>query len=478
MEFKLRRDWVEGRSIVDEREDGESGQVEWRGRDPAGQGDAFLIRIGKDASRLVRGTEDDAREALVELRTELKGGIYQPVRVLRLDTFLRQTYLPWKRKSVAGKTYMEYERLVSDRLIPSLGHHRLDSLHEDTIQEWVDGMIADGLSPKSLRNYFSIFRAALGRAVVLGMIRTNPAAGVVLNTSPDEAREVDPHTYGLDGDDETGGRSTVQAWTAAETQDFADQADPDDEMARWGLVAVRGGFRPGEQCALRWPDCDLETGIVTVCATIAERDHDTRREIDPRTGKAKGRWFYKSGGKRDKAEKRQKQKVSGREIVLPPDAVAMLLRQRASVQDLLEKGKVTVDEALFVFPSRGRGKNPFNNPSNIKDRWRKFLIGRKDRKNQNGLPGIRYITPYELRHTHATDLLRHEWPLFQVAKRLGTSTLMIERHYGHLLPDVQERRISEMTPLPGLTNPQDAMEAVGSENAAGVERSQSDEEVA
>ena len=45
------------------------------------------------------------------------------------------------------------------------------------------------------------------------------------------------------------------------------------------------------------------------------------------------------------------------------------------------------------------------------------------------------VSAYTLRHTAATWLLKKGVPIWEVAKFLGTSPAMIERHYGHHAPD-------------------------------------------
>lgn len=66
-----------------------------------------------------------------------------------------------------------------------------------------------------------------------------------------------------------------------------------------------------------------------------------------------------------------------------------------------------------------------------KDAW-KYPI--KDAVKAAGLPLA--TTAYALRHSTITDLVAvHKLPTLTVAQLSGTSVLMIERHYGHLLQD-------------------------------------------
>jgi hypothetical protein len=46
--------------------------------------------------------------------------------------------------------------------------------------------------------------------------------------------------------------------------------------------------------------------------------------------------------------------------------------------------------------------------------------------------------PYALRHTFATEALAAGVSIFQLARLMGASTEMIDRHYGHLVPDSED----------------------------------------
>jgi hypothetical protein len=54
------------------------------------------------------------------------------------------------------------------------------------------------------------------------------------------------------------------------------------------------------------------------------------------------------------------------------------------------------------------------------------------------LPGTR---PYDLRHSFATFALRAGISTFELSRYMGTSLLMIDRHYGHLARDGREHAI-------------------------------------
>jgi len=442
MRFKRRRDWKEGRSITEGRSSG--GQIILKAKGEQAGADTFLVRIGRRGSRTLTGSRTDAEQALEALRTELENGTHVPAKNVLFGTYLMEDFLIWKRPAVKPKTYGEYVKIAENRALPVLGRYRLQDLTDKHLQDWVDGLWDAGLAPKTVREYFALVRAALARAVVLGVLHSNPAAQVDTRRRSEDWWQEDPDELGLA---ENEGIDRSRVWDQSEMEEFSLRADADHEMTRWVRLGVRAGLRPQEQCGLRWVDVDFDKSVVRVRGAVIEVDKERREEF--------GRWVY--GGP----------KTWWRDVVLPEDAMAVLKAQHEYLQGLVAAGKLSKERMGFVFPTR-RGPRAFQNPSNIKDRLRKFIIGRKDRKSANGIPGVRYIPPYGLRHTHATDLLRNGWAVFDVAKRLGTSITMVERHYGHLLPDMEGEAISKLTPLAGFGSTLEEHTEGSSESDSGV----------
>ena len=55
------------------------------------------------------------------------------------------------------------------------------------------------------------------------------------------------------------------------------------------------------------------------------------------------------------------------------------------------------------------------------------------------------VSAYTLRHSVITDLIRDSLPALTVAQLSGTSVVMIERHYGHLVRDDAEQALARLT---------------------------------
>ncbi len=176
------------------------------------------------------------------------------------------------------------------------------------------------------------------------------------------------------------------------------------------LTATLTGMRAGELLGLRWQDVDFTMGTVSIQQT-----------------------FYRLGG--SKKEKRSAQMLfkepksakSRRAIALPPVVVAELRVLREAARErrrLLGAGYHDYD-LVFAQPN---GK-----PLHLNDIRRGDF---RETLKRAGLPRIRF---HDLRHCHATLLLRLGVNPKVVQERLGHSTPAFTLHvYSHVLPGMQE----------------------------------------
>jgi len=67
---------------------------------------------------------------------------------------------------------------------------------------------------------------------------------------------------------------------------------------------------------------------------------------------------------------------------------------------------------------------------------------------------------HDLRHTHATELLRAGVHSKIVAERLGDSEATVMRTYSHVLPDMQETAAAAIEPMPRGLLPQRAADSM------------------
>ena len=150
---------------------------------------------------------------------------------------------------------------------------------------------------------------------------------------------------------------------------------PSTWLRDWIVFGLGTGLRPGEQAALRWSDVRLAEGAVRVWGTKTAR--------------------------------------SSRVVPVAGDALAVLQR-RATAR--------TGEADGLVFTGARGGPVAMRH---LSKRLQSLTEAAKVGKN---------VTAYSLRHSYGTQMSAAGVPLLDLARIMGTSVAMIERHYGHYDP--------------------------------------------
>ena len=176
-------------------------------------------------------------------------------------------------------------------------------------------------------------------------------------------------------------------------------------------LALTTGARLGELLALRWSDIDLEAGVARIRRTVVEH----------MVGQGRQSWYSfkepKSG--------------HGRSVDLGGATITRLrAHRRAQAEVRLAAGAEDWTDLDLVIASRSGA--PFR-PSTTSGWFRNVVT-------DTGLEGVRF---HDLRHAHATFLLKAGTPPHVVSRRLGHSTVAFTRQvYAHVLPG-QQREAAE-----------------------------------
>jgi integrase len=146
----------------------------------------------------------------------------------------------------SGRTYKPstvrtYAEKLSGYVLPALGDFQLSELRRRDVQDLVDELPADGLSPSSVRNTIDPLRVIYRRAIQREQIAVNPTSNLDLPSSR---------------------RKPVQIATPNEAQALLD-ALPADQRAVWA-TAFYAGLRRGELQALRCSAIDLGASTIRV----------------------------------------------------------------------------------------------------------------------------------------------------------------------------------------------------------------------
>jgi integrase len=288
------------------------------------------------------------------------------------------TLLEAKRPYVTAGTLQEYRVHGERRLLPWFGALKLAAVDEDRVRDWLAGMaerVADGeLSAKTVNNARTCLSMTLGEAVRRRHIVQNPCRWVP--ELPVERVEID-------------------YLRVREIDRYLDACI--DAYRPLAEFLIGTGARISEALAVRWPDVDLDAGVVRIA----------RQRARDGTGTAptKGRRF--------------------RSVQIGPRLAATLRdvradRQRAGVPD---------GGWLFLCPPPRRGRystrtEPVPPSRKTAHDWHEWAL--ED-------AGLRDMPLHSLRHTAATAWLATGHPLIFVQRQLGhRSITTTEEHYGHL----------------------------------------------
>jgi len=297
-------------------------------------------------------------------------------------------WLERKGREVRPKTAHAYRQDLAP-MIQELGGLRLQAIRPHHVRGALDRLQARGLSHRALHKALLLTRAVFKEAVKVDLIPRNPAEGVSFRAPkpPPTARVLHPEEVPL----------------------FLEAARG-ERLYPLLYLLLTTGLRKGEVCALRWEDVNLEEWTLTV-----RGNRTTLRgraiESSPKTERAR------------------------RTVYLPQDAVAVLKEWKAKQEEERAHAGEAWEETGYVFTS------PLGLPVHP-DTLNKVVRRVCDRAR---LPRLRV---HDLRHTHATLLLRKGVPAEVVSEKLGHSTVAFTLSlYRHVLPE--ERRVYALE-LPAL----------------------------
>ena len=168
------------------------------------------------------------------------------------------------------------------------------------------------------------------------------------------------------------------------------------------FLALYTGMRRGELLALRWQDIDLQNKAISVNNTVIRIAGEGLVLSEPKTPHSR------------------------RLVTLPPSAVALLSGLKAKRKEKMEDAKTEWKESSLIFPNAEGGPT---DPDTITHAFRKAV-------KKLGLSNTRF---HDLRHTHATLMLKQGIHPKIVSERLGHASVNVTLNtYSHVLPGLQE----------------------------------------
>ncbi|MBI5738845.1 MAG: site-specific integrase [Mycolicibacterium neoaurum] len=356
--------------------------VVYEGIDPA---------TGKGRHRWYPGgeTRRDADKVLAALVKRQHDGDYKAPDRITLGAYLTERWLPTKRAQLRRSTFDSYERNIANHVVPGIGSIPLQRLTAEDLDEFYARLLVEGrlngdrggLSVKTVRYIHTIVRKALADAQRKGSVQRNVADLAdppKLSSAP---------------------KRPMKVWTAEQLREFLDGIR-DHRLHPAIYLAANTGMRRGEILGIRWEDIDVHDKRLSVRHTVLNVAYKIVI-ADVKTP------------------------MSRRTVDLDPRTLAVLKTwKRAQVEERVALGVRPGDDSLVFAEPDG---TPIH-PDSYSQYFERLVAA-------SNVPRIRL---HDLRHTHATILLKAGVPAKVVSERLGHANVAFTMSvYQHILPGMQ-----------------------------------------
>lgn len=337
------------------------------------------IKEGKRERIKKRGfrTKKEAEKAMAEAQAAVNKGEYLEPSKMAFRDYLND-WMKTKR-NLGEQTADLYESYLRTHIVPTLGHIPLAKITAHDIEMFLDTLHTKGLAAATIKRIFSVVNAALNAAQMKDLITKNVANKV---EKPQASR-----------------RRDLVVWEPEFVSSFLRTTH--NESRYWIAIylAIMTGMRQGEILGIRWSDIDFENKTLHIQQTVTKK-----RQI-------------KTGAKT---------KGSVRSVALSPETIEMLRTHRKGIlADRIKHGADYKNHDLVVCTHFG---GPVTSRA-IQKVWDSFI------KKTNAPK----ITFHDLRHTHASLLIKQGVHIKVISERLGHSSVSITLDlYGHLMPNMQE----------------------------------------
>lgn len=357
---------------------------------------SYTVDIGKDPltgkrrqkSKSGFRTKKDAEKDCADFITKFnKGSI-----IIRKDVTIKEFvefFLSQAELKLKHSTYTNYTYAVNNRIIPRLGNVKLQEFTKYHGQDFVNELAKEDLSSLYIRFVISLLKNMFQVAVTDDRIVKNPMESVIMPRSS---------------------KRSYSVWSAEELQRFLSVAQFDDSMYYITfLIAAHTGMRRGEILGLRWKDVDLDGKRISVNQSLTY---------------VKGRFQFSD----------LKNSYSFRMIAIDDFLVKQLKKHKTKQNEKRLSQPAQYDFDLVC--SRANGRPLLL--STLRAHFKKHI-------DAAHVPKIRF---HDLRHTHATILLKMRENPKIVSERLGHSTIVRTLDtYSHVIPDMQEDTATKFSAL-------------------------------
>lgn len=321
----------------------------------------------------IHGDKKDAEKFLTEKLRELDTGTLIDSKNINVRQYFNYWYEQHCLTKLAPTTYESYRRNLDNYILEELGYIRLEDLQPMHLQSFYTKCSKNGLSNKTILYFHRIIHCALNQAMKWQFIIRNVA---------DCVDTPKPKKYNAKFLNDKEVLELINVIT-------------NTELYIPVMIAIATGMRRGEILGLTWKNVDLENGIIRVTQAL----YPTKEGLvilHPKT------------------------ENSIRNISIPLTLLNILKEHKKNQNKIKVKlGNNYIDNDLVCCIINGQ---PIH-PTTLNHKFHNLL-------KKNHLPLIRF---HDLRHSHASLLLKEKVPAKVISERLGHSNVNITLNlYSHI----------------------------------------------
>ena len=309
-----------------------------------------------------------------------------------LAAFCEKWLAEYAKPKLKSATLRGYSVILRNNIIPLIGHNKMSKLKPVNIQEWVNILRDESLSPKTIKNSFSLLHKIYDTAITWGVTENNPCIGVELpRQNKTEAKYYNNEQVAL----------LIEKLETLPQSELRYKAGT--------LLALFTGIRLGELMGLKWEDVDFDNQTISIKRT---------------------RYYSSDIGTYIDTPKTEK---SLRTVSAPIECIELLQELKKQQQEnallLLNKWE---DSGFVITNDYGAPLYP----TQVSLWFSKFI------KRNN----LDHISFHGLRHTHTSLLYHLDVNIVQISKRLGHSQISTTQNiYTHLFNDTDKEISDKMS---------------------------------
>lgn len=350
-------------------------------------------------------------------------------------TSFEEMYHIWKKNwldhsdlTVAVKE--QYIEKLETRVVPKIGHLKMSKIKAKHIDDILFDLEDSGLSPSTIKKYMVCIRSVFNYAFKKEYIKENPClrcdppkekpkSDDLHYFTPDQATrflEFLDQEYTVVGKERTRRDSSGNKYNVA-PYTYTMKVSP--MFKAYYHLAIYGGFRRGELCALTWNDLDFKNETVSITKAVSLTKEYGQIIKEPKTPKSK------------------------RKVKVPRvcfDVLKEWKREETSLSFKLGtqwtgyRGGDFDKNYIFIDQTNGSLMNLHTASNKFKELIERYNKDVEDEDQK--LPNIRL---HDLRHTTATLLLANGSDIKTVSHRLGHSKTSVTLDvYSHFMEETDQ----------------------------------------